>query len=131
MAISFPGCYNYEVQITRPSDESSIIFESVYAPISLVRHPLSSSFLSIIASAICPRSCMRKTRIDRERTRFFHIFPLELRISPEETLTALPFPDIFFYCIALQPVNFSSRETEKTSSPDDSRINMLLTTSLY
>lgn len=79
-----------------------------------------------------PAVMYAKNQNDRERTRFFHIFPPELRISPEETLTALPFPDIFFYCIALQPVNFSSRETKKTSSLgyDDSRINMLLTTSL-
>jgi len=95
VALSFLGCYNYEVQIIRPSDESSIIFESVYAPISLVRHPLSSSFLSFHCQRNLPAVMYAKNQNDRERTRFFHIFPRELRISPEETLTALPFPDIF------------------------------------
>lgn len=67
-----------------------------------------------------------KNQNDRGKNEVFPYLSPELRILPEETLTPLPFPDIFFYCITLQPVNFSSRETKKISSLgyDDSRINI-------
>lgn len=81
-------CKLYDRQMNLPS--SSRVFMRLF---------LSSSTVEFFPFHHCQRNLpavmYAKNQNDRERTRFFHIFPPELRISPEETLTALPFPDIF------------------------------------